>query len=98
MDQIRKVLIEEIPPERLALSRGTFHGNTLDGPLCFIADPAPLLIDGLPADAAPQCGLLDSEAAPERAGELRAQHDLARPELEEDVEEDVPGQRRPVPL
>ena len=57
-----------------------------------------MLVDGvLHADVAPKRGFLKRDAAPRPAGELGAQHDLTWPQPEEDVQNDVPGQRSPVP-
>lgn len=48
-------------------------------------------------DAAPQRGLLERDAAPRRARELGAAHDLPGAQLEEDDAQDVARQPRPVP-
>ena len=48
-------------------------------------------------DAPPQRRIIDGDAPPRGAGALRAPLDLGRPQHEEDGDQDVRGQRRPVP-
>lgn len=75
-----------------ALAGGAVQGGAQHRAPCLGVPP-----DRGHVDAAPQRGLLERDAAPRRARELGAAHDLAGAQLEEDDAQDVARQPRPVP-